>query len=107
MTAATPLYVFAAIILSTMVVVTTTETGLHHSPFCVLPSLGITVMLWMAYPPAQQLPAFVGFLFWVMIALLLYYFPDPPTQTTTSHVPSQSDDDLLDTFFKETPSYDH
>src|SRR3954469_3126821 len=55
MTLATPLYVCAAIILSSIVIVATTSTGLQRTPFCILPSLGITVMIWMAYPPAQQL----------------------------------------------------
>ncbi len=107
MTAVTPLYVFAAIILSTIVVVTTTATGLHRTPFCILPSLGITLMLWMAYPPAQQLSTFVGFLFWVMISLLIYYFPSPSNESFTNSTPSTSDDDLLERFFKETRSYDH
>ena len=107
MTAATPLYVFAAIILSSSVMIVTTETRLHHSPFCVLPSLAITVMIWMAYSPAQQLPAFVGFLFWVVISLLIYYFPEPSNQSVANTTPSTQDDELLDRFFKEKPSYDH
>ena len=107
MTAATPLYVFAAIILSSSVMIVTTETGIHRTPFCVLPSLAITLMLWMAYPPAQQLPVFVGFLFWVGISLLIYYFPAPPSRSSTNTTPSTSDDELLDSFFKETRSYDH
>jgi hypothetical protein len=107
MTAAIPLYVLVAIILSSIVMVVTTETGLHRSPFCILPSLGITAMIWMAYPPAQQLSVFVGFLFWAMISLVMYYFPEPSTRSTTRQAPSTHDDELLDTFFKETPSYDH
>lgn len=107
MTAATPLYVFMAILLSSTVMIATTETGLHRTPFCVLPSLGITIMIWMAYPPAQQLSAFVGFLFWAIISLVMYYFPEPLARSTTSQAPSTRDDELLDTFFKEIPSYDH
>jgi hypothetical protein len=106
MTSAIPLYVCAAIILSTIVVVAVTSTGLHHTPFCVLPSLGITLMSWMAYPPAQQLSPIVGLLFWVVISLLIYYFPQSQQRSETSHLPLRRDDDLLDKFFKETPSYD-
>jgi hypothetical protein len=107
MTAATPLYVLVAILLSSIVMIVTIETGLHRSPVCILPSLGITVMIWMAYPPAQQLSRLVGFLFWTLISLVMYYFPEPPARPTTSDMPSTPDDDLLDAFFKENPSYDH
>ena len=107
MTAATPLSVLVAIILSSSVMIVTTETCLHRTPFCVLPSLGITIMIWMVYPPAQQLSALVGFLFWTLISLTLYYFPTSPSRSTTSDTSSTPDDDLLDAFFKENPSYDH
>lgn len=102
MTSVIPLYVFAAIIFSTVLVVAVTSTGLHRTPLCVLPSFGITSMVWMAYPPAQQLSPIVGFLFWVVISWSIYYFPQPQKD----HMPSNTDDDLLDRFFKETSSYD-
>ncbi len=102
-----PLYVFVAIIFSTMLVVAITSTGLHRTPLCVLPSFGITSMVWMAYPPAQQLSPMVAFFFWVVISILIYYFPVPTNGLGPSHTPSHHDDDLLDRFFKETSSYDH
>ena len=92
MTAATPLYVLVAILLSSIVMIVTTETGLHRSPVCILPSLGITVMIWMAYPPAQALPPIVSILFWGLITYVMYHFP---TGSTTSEEDALEDALLL------------
>jgi hypothetical protein len=92
-----PLAVFAAIIFSTMVVVAVTTTGLQRTPLCALAGLGIAMMLWDAYPPARQLSPVVGFLFWVLMTLLIYYFPEPAATRA-----ADQDEELLDRFFEET-----
>lgn len=89
--------VLLAILLSTTVVIVVIETGLQRTPMCALAGLGIAMMLWMAYPPAQQLPHVVGFLFWLMISGSIYFFPT----TDTARPAAQEDDELLDQFFEE------
>jgi hypothetical protein len=97
-----PLAVCAAILLSAAIVVTTTATGLYHTPFCLMPSLGVVVLIWIAYPPAQQLPPIVSIVFWALITLVMYHFPTPLVDVPTIEAQSLTDDDLLDQFFKET-----
>ena len=92
-----PLAVFAAILLSTIVVVAVTSTGLHRTPVCALAGLGVTLMIWEAYPPAQQLSHIFGFLFWVLITLLIYFFPEPEAASSVAQ-----DEELLNQFFEET-----
>ena len=91
-----PLAIFSAIILSTVVVVAVTSTGLHRTPVCALAGLGVAIMIWMAYPPAQQLSHFVGFLFWVVMTLLIYFFPEPEVTSAAAQ-----EEELLDRFFEE------
>ena len=102
MVVAVPLAVGAAILLSAAVVIVVTATGLHRTPFCIVSSLWIVVLVWMAYPPAQQLPPIVSIVFWALITVALYHFPTPPSAASTPRSPSPTDDDLLETFFKET-----
>jgi hypothetical protein len=102
MTPAVALAVCAAMLSSTVIVVVVTSTGLQRTPFCIMPSLGIVVLVWMAYPPAQQLPPIISIVVWALITLALYHFPISQSQTPTAGSPSPTDDDLLDTFFKET-----
>jgi len=92
-----PLAVLVAIIFSTVVVVAVTATGLQRTPLCVLAGLGIAMMIWMAYPPAQQSSPVVGFLFWTLMTLLIYFFPEPEATSQTAQ-----DEELLDQFFEET-----
>jgi hypothetical protein len=102
MVVAVPLAVCAAILLSAAVVVAVTATGLQRTPFCIVPSLGVVVLVWMAYPPAQQLPPIVSIVFWALITLALYHFPLSQPQAPTAGSSAPTDDDLLETFFKET-----
>ena len=90
-----PLAVLAAIMLSTVVVVAVTSTGLHRTPVCALAGLGVTIMLWMAYPPAHQLPHVVGLLFWVLMTWLIYVFPEPDATSEATQ-----EEELLDRFFE-------
>src|SRR5215212_8908446 len=90
---------FAAILLCTGIMIVVTATGLHRTSFCLIPSLGVLVLIWMAYPPAQALPPIVSILFWALITFVMYHFPtteETPTDDTTT------EDDLLEQFFKET-----
>ncbi len=96
-----PLAVCIAILLSDVVIIAVTTTGLHHTPFCLIPSLGVLVLIWMAYPPAQTLPPIVSILFWALITYGMYHFPTSPAAPTDDSA-SSTDDDLLDQFFKET-----
>src|SRR5215212_2001480 len=88
----------AAIPLCTGIMIAVTATGLNRTSFCLIPSLGVLVLLWMAYPPAQALPPSVSILFWALITYVMYHFPT----TTTPTDDAATEDDLLDTFFKET-----
>jgi hypothetical protein len=106
MTPPVALAICVAIILSAVVIVVVTSTGLHRTLFCTMAGLGVVIMVWSAYPPAKQLSYTIGFLFWVFISLLIYHFPQPMRKVATEDMPSPSDD-LLDRFFKETLSHDH
>jgi hypothetical protein len=88
--------ILVALLLSLVVMIVTIETGLQRTPMCVLTGLAIAMMLWMAYPPAQQLPHAVGFLFWVCLSAAIYAFP--PSDVAQS---APSDDELLEQFFEE------
>ena len=91
---------FAAILLCAGIMIVVMATGLHRTSFCLIPSLGVLVLIWMAYPPAQALPPIVSILCWALITYVMYHFP-------TSNTPTNDDateDDLLETFFKETHS---
>src|SRR5215212_1353381 len=93
----------AAIPLCTGIMIAVTATGLNRTSFCLFPSLGVLVLLWMAYPPAQALPPIVSILFWALITYMMYHFPTSSTMPTNdTELPTK--DDLLDTFFKETPN---
>ncbi len=93
---------FAAILLCTGIMIAVTATGLHRTSFCLIPSLGVVVLIWMAYPPAQALPPIVSILFWTLITFVMYHFPTSPSDAATTESASPSDDDLLEIFFKET-----
>ncbi len=94
--------VVAAIMLSALIIIVTTATNLHRTPLCGVVGMGVTIMVWSAYPPAQQLSPIGGILFWVLISLMIYPFPEPTTPVPPLDTASLSDDDLLDQFFKET-----
>ena len=87
---------FAAILLCAGIMIVVTATGLHRTSFCLIPSLGVLVLIWMAYPPAQALPPIVSILFWALITYVMYHFPMSPTPTDDA----ATEDDLLDAFFK-------
>lgn len=91
------LMVLLAIVLSTTIVIVVVETNLHRTPMCALTGLGIVMMLWMAYPPAQQLPHVIGVLFWFLMSLTIYFFPTGEVTRPAA----QNDDELLDQFFEE------
>ena len=96
-----PLTVCVAILLSTGIMIAVTATGLHRTAFCLIPSLGVLVLIWMAYPPAQTLPPIVSILFWALITYGMYHFPTSPAAPTDDAAAS-TEDDLLEQFFKET-----
>lgn len=100
MTADTIVALGAAILLSTGIMIVVTATGLNRTSFCLIPSLGELVLIWMAYPPAQALPPIVSILFWGLITYVMYHFPT----SAPSMDDARTKDDLLDTFFKETHS---
>src|ERR671926_145720 len=72
MAAPVPVTVCVAIFLSVAIVVVMVETGLNRTVFAIIPSLAIVVFVWMAYPPAQQLPPLVSVAFWGLITYVLY-----------------------------------
>ena len=88
----------AAIPLCTGIMIAVTATGLNRTSFCLIPSLGVLVLLWMAYPPAQALPPIVSILFWALITYVMYHFPTSATPTDDA----ATEEDLLEQFFKET-----
>lgn len=94
-----PLAVCAAMLLSAAVIIVVTATGLQRTPFCPIPSLGIVVLVWLAYPPAQQLPPMVSIIGWLLLTLALYHFPQTPTPQMDTEL--STDDDPLEQFFKE------
>lgn len=96
-----PLAVCVVILLSAAIIVVVTNTGLQHTPFCFVPSLGIVVLIWMAYPPAQQLSPVVSILVWTLLTAVLYHFPAPQSHASTDGSPPATDDDLLEQFFQE------
>jgi hypothetical protein len=54
------LTVYVAILVSAAIIIVVTATGMQRTPFWLIPSLRIIVVVWMAYPPAQQLPPMVS-----------------------------------------------
>lgn len=98
--------VVIAIMLSALIIIVTTATHLHRTPLCGVVGMGVTIMVWSAYPPAQQLSPMAGILFWMFISLMIYRFPDSTTPAPPLDPASLSDDDLLDQFFKETNPHD-
>lgn len=102
MTASIALAVLAAILCSTIIVIVVTTTGLNRTPFCLIPSLAVVVLIWLAYPPAQQLPPIVSIVFWALMTFALYHFPLPSADGATEESAAPSDDELLENFFKET-----
>lgn len=97
-----PVAVCIAILLSAVILVVVVETGLNRTVFSIIPSLGVVVFIWMAYPPAQQLPPIVSIVFWALITLVMYHFPLSVPDTPPIDA-AATDDDLLEQFFKETP----
>jgi hypothetical protein len=102
MTSVVALAVYVAILSSTGIVVVVTATGLNRTPFCLMPSLAVVVLVWLAYPPAQQLSPIVSLVFWALVTLAMYHFPTPSSDASTTGSPSPTDDELLEQFFKET-----
>ena len=98
-----PLTVCVAILLSTGIMIAVTATGLHRTAFCLIPSLGVLVLIWMAYPPAQALPPIVSLLCWALITYVMYHFP-AASATPMHDTELLTEEDLLEQFFKETHS---
>lgn len=99
-----PLTVGIAILSSVVIVRVMVETGLNRTVFSIMPSLAIVVLVWMAYPPAQQLPPIVSIAFWGLITYVLYHFPPSPADADSMEADPMSEADVLDQFFKETPT---
>ena len=89
------------IILSVGIVTVMISTGLHRTVLCGVAGMAIVILVWSAYPAAQQLPHVFGFLYWILISLAIYHFPALMDLTPSTDSPSTDDDDLLDRFFKE------
>ena len=93
----------AAVLLSTGIMIVVTATGLNRTSFCLIPSLGVLVLIWMAYPPAQALPPIVSILCWALITYVMYHFP-AASATPMHDTELLAEEDLLEQFFKETHS---
>ena len=90
----------AAVVWSAVIIIALLKCNLHRTPLCSVAGLGVTAMVWRAFPPVQELPLVVSFIFWLGMSLCVYYWPtqllpDPPREHER-----QAEDDVLDRFFQ-------
>jgi hypothetical protein len=55
----------AAVVWSAVIIIALLKCNLHRTPLCSVAGLGVTAMVWRAFPPVQELPLVVSFIFWL------------------------------------------
>jgi hypothetical protein len=85
---------------SAVIIVVLLRAQLHKTPLCGIAGMGVTAMVWRAFPPAQDLPQPVSVAFWVLISALIYYWPDRGIAPSPQTGESAPEDDLLERFFQ-------
>jgi hypothetical protein len=90
----------AAVIWSAVIIVVLLQANLHRTPLCGIAGMGVTAMVWRAFPPAHDLPQIFGVAFWILTSVLIYSWPAWGTPKPHRFTDSSDDAELLERFFQ-------
>lgn len=90
----------AAVIWSAVIIVVLLSANLHKTPLCGIAGMGVTAMVWRAFPPAHDLPQVFGVAFWILTSLLIYSWPAWGAPAPDRVKTSAADEDRLEQFFQ-------